>query len=606
MKKVGLKRNVYIILIGILFLAVAVQVTNSQFILKFNKNSTENGILKGIKPSVAQVQTSGKPYCVVYDSSDEFSEKLRTQTENVLGYLKKSIQLFDVRNGVFQAGGCQVVISSLVDMALIGNLDDLALYVKQGGYVFQEVSPMKGDAFYRLYRKLGIVNAGEEREAQGVHLTSNVLLGEENLRIDDPFIVNTVMSVELDQKSRILAKTAGGVPMLWDYSYGKGKFMVFNGTMLQEKINRGLIAGALSLLEPVFVYPIFNSKIVYIDDFPAPIALNVDPAIYEEYQKTRPSFFKDIWWPDMLAIAKKSNVKYTAVLIESYQNRVQPPFESPTDKDSKGLISYGREVLKSGGEIGLHGYNHQSLTTSQEVADAFEYTPWDSIEHMADATKEAVDFAHKAFPSYSMVSYVPPSNVLSPEGREALKKGWPSLAVIASLYPEDSSKLAYVQEYRIADDGILEMPRITSGYVHTNFERWVSANTITTHGIFSHFIHPDDVYSEDRNGGLTWDKMYKSFSEMLDHIEKTYPWLKAKTSAEAAMDMQQELASQVSLSLEGNVMHGRITPFHNQAFFIARMDHKIGKLRGCKVEKIDTNTYLITASTSEFEIELGG
>ena len=52
MNKVGLKRNVYIILIGILLLAVAVQVTNSQFILKFNRNGNENGNLKGLKPAV--------------------------------------------------------------------------------------------------------------------------------------------------------------------------------------------------------------------------------------------------------------------------------------------------------------------------------------------------------------------------------------------------------------------------------------------------------------------------------------------------------------------------------------------------------------------------
>lgn len=606
MNKVRLKRNVYIILIGILLLAAAVQVTNSKLVLQFNRNGTVDGGLKGLKPAVAQVQPSGKPYCVVFDSTDEFSEKLKTQTEYVLGYLKKPARTFDVRSGVFKANGCQVVVSTLVSMELIGNLEELAQYVKQGGYVFQETTPEKGDAFYRLYRKMGIVNAGENLDSQGIHLTSNVLIGEENLLIKDPFIINSMMSVELDKKSRVLAKTADGAPLLWDFTYGQGKFMVFNGTMLQEKLNRGLIAGALSMLEPVFIYPIFNSKIVYLDDFPAPIALKVDPVIYNEYHKTRPSFIKDIWWPDMLALAKKSDVKYTAVLIESYQNRVQPPFESPTDKDSKGLISYGREVLKSGGEIGLHGYNHQSFTISQEVADAFEYTPWGSADDMAEATKEAVDFAYKAFPSYSMVSYVPPSNVLSKEGREALKKSWPSLAVIASLYPEDGSNLAYVQEYSIADDGIVEMPRVTSGYTEGNFQRWLTANTITTHGIFSHFIHPDDVFSPDRSGDLTWDKMYKNFSEMLDRIHQTYPWLRAMTSAEAAFDMEQELASQVTLSMEGNVLHGKITPFHSRTFFIARMENKIGKLHGCKVEKIDTNTYLITANNNEFDIELGG
>ncbi|NOU84527.1 DUF2194 domain-containing protein [Paenibacillus sp. LMG 31460] len=606
MNKVRLKRNVYIILIGILLLAAAVQVTNSQFVLQFNRNGTVDGGLKGLKPAVAQVQPSGKPYCVIFDSTEDFSEELKTQTEYVLGYLKKPVQSIDVRSGVFQANSCQVVVSTVVSMELIGNLEELAQYVKQGGYVFQEATPEKGDAFYQLYRKMGIVNAGGNLNKQGVHLTSNVLIGEKNLIINDPFIMNSMMTVELDRKSRVLAETADGAPLLWDYPYGQGKFMVFNGTMLQEKLNRGLIAGALSMLEPVFVYPIFNSKIVYLDDFPMPIASVIDPIIYNEYHKTRPSFIKDIWWPDMLALAKQSDVKYTGVLIESYQDRVKPPFESPTDKDSKGLISYGREVLKSGGEIGIHGYNHQSFTSSQEVADAFEYKVWSNMDDMVAATKEAVNFAREAFPSYSMVSYVPPSNVLSPEGREALKKGWPTLAVIASLYPEDGSGLAYVQEYSIADDGIVEMPRVTSGYTEGHFQRWLIANAITAHGIFSHFVHPDDAYSKDRSGGLTWEKMYKNFSEMLERVHQTYPWLRAMTSAEAAFDMEQELAGQVTLSMEGNVLRGKIAPFHERAFFILRMENKIGKLHGCKVEKIDTDTYLITANNNEFDIELGG
>ena len=44
---------------------------------------------------------------------------------------------------------------------------------------------------------------------------------------------------------------------------------------------------------------------------------------------------------------------------------------------------------------------------------------------------------------------------------------------------------AYVQEYSIADDGIVEMPRVTSGYTEGDFQRWLNANAITTHGIFS-------------------------------------------------------------------------------------------------------------------------
>ena len=197
-------------------------------------------------------------------------------------------------------------------MGLLGNLDELAQYVAQGGYVFQETTPVKGDAFYRLYRKMGIVNAGGSYDAQGVHLTSNVLIGEENLIIKDSFIVNSMMSVELDKKSKVLAKTVEGAPLFYGSIHTvKASSWCLTGQCCREKLNRGVIAGAISMLEPVFVYPIFNSKIVYLDDFPMPIASVIDPIIYNEYHKTRPAFIKDIWWPDMLALAKQSDVKYT-------------------------------------------------------------------------------------------------------------------------------------------------------------------------------------------------------------------------------------------------------------------------------------------------------
>ncbi|MBD2864244.1 DUF2194 domain-containing protein [Paenibacillus oceani] len=607
--KVKLRRNVYIIIAGVVLLALAIQLTSSEYVLQFSRNEAVQAQAGTWKPEFvdkASLASSGSPYCIAYEGSESYSADIKHQAEQTLIYMKKPFRSFDLNGGTFQPDSCAAVIVATERLELLGG-DGAALagYVENGGYVFLADSPELNDTFYRLYRKLGIVAARSTGLSRGIVLTSNVLIGEKGLVTEDPIIANTSVIVELDDKSRLLAKSTEGIPLLWDYSYGKGKFMVFNGSMMSGKVNRGLLAGALSMLEPDFIYPIFNSKIFYIDDFPAPIPRGIDDDIFRDYRRDIPAFFKEIWWPDMLKVAKRYDVKYTAALIESYNDRVEPPFHAPIDADLKGLLGYGREVLKSGGEIGLHGYNHQSLQRNRIVADWYGYRSWRNPEHMVDSIREAVEFASKAFPDYKMISYVPPSNVLSPEGREALKKGWPGMAVISSLYAIDMEKREYAQEFEVAPDGILEMPRLTSGYYEKPFDRWMMANGITLFGFFSHFIHPDDLLSDDRSNNMSWEELYREFNSMLERLDRVYPWLRHSTSSEAAVDVEEVLTSKVDIRRQGGKISGTIEQLRTEQHFILRTERSIQDVSGCKVRKIDDSAYLVTAVQANFEITLG-
>ncbi|WP_052410239.1 DUF2194 domain-containing protein [Paenibacillus durus] len=603
-----LNTRIYSIIIFIILLAFVMYLTQTQYFQQFshsrhNENLTESWKAEAVSASSPSPQ-SGPPYCLAYVSSDEFSAKVNMQASRTLGYMKKEAVTTDLSKKKLQPSGCAAVILTVRDLSSIGSPEVLTSYAEQGGHVFLTSMPERNDAFYRLYRKLGILNAGNYKDETGVQLRGEVLIGESGLHIDDKFILNTVMQVELDSSVTVHAATSAGMPLLWSVPSGEGSIMVFNGTMLQEKINRGLIAGAISIMMPDFIYPVFNSKVVYIDDWPAPYGSLIDDAIYKTYKLNRQGFFKEIWWPDMLGIAKRNHIKYTAVLIESYQNRVTPPFDSPSDADPNGLISYGREIIKSGGEIGLHGYNHQSLTLDQDTSAAFDYQPWNSVGDMSQSIQEAVSYAKQGFPEYTMFTYVPPSNVLSPEGREAIKAGWKNLSVIASLFPDDAAGVSYVQEFELAKDGIMEMPRVTSGYKSTPFERWAAASVLTANGIFSHFIHPDDVLDAERNKNMNWESMYKTFSEMMSGLNERYPWMRAQTSMEAAIDMKNTLTSRVDLQQEDGSIKGSVKPFENESYFILRTRKKVGSLSGCSADKIGDGIFLITVRKAEFTIQL--
>ncbi len=603
-----LNRNVYLIILCILLLAGAVQVTNSEYFLQFNRNDEMTKEMKDWRPQAADqaaLQRTGSPYCTVYDPNDpnRYYERIHANVRRVLDYMKMPIKESTAEE--LQTDGCAAVILSSSKLEPF-NPAALARYVEDGGYVFITTTPELDDAFYQLYRKMGILNVGGYGTEHSIELTSNVLIGEQGLAIDGDFIQNLSLRVELEAESRVLAKSAEGIPLLWDHAYGQGKFMVFNGTMLQEKTNRGLISGALSMLEPEFIYPIFNSKLLYIDYFPAPIANTFDPALFEAYNRDRVRFFKDIWWPDMLKAAKKYDAEYTAVLMQSYNDKVSPPFNDPIDEDLSGLISYGREVIKSGGEIGLHGFNHQSLVSDRAAADKYGMSAWSNRGYMELAIAESLDFAKQAFPGYRLLSYVPPSHALSPEGREALKKAWPDMAIIASQYAEDASGFSYVQEYEIASDGILELPRITSGYDDLLFMRWAGANALTSLGIFSHVVQPNDVLKAGDSDNQSWESKYDSFTTMLKRLDDTYPWLRPQTSAEAGIEVEKALSRAVDWQREDGLLTGAISPFEGEAYYILRTDKKILSATNCTVDLIDEGTYIVKAVKANFIIRLGG
>jgi hypothetical protein len=600
-----LNARIYAIIAGILLLSVVMFFTHTRYFQQFSHNQELMTQIEDWKnASPAAVKTYGPSFCLIYDSEEAFSVRVSNQVSRVLKDMRKSTVKTDLRTDQPDLSDCAATVITLTDLTLLADPVMLANYVEQGGYLFLANILETGDAFLQLYRNLGILNYGNFKEETGIHLTDEVLLGEAGMKIEDSFITNTVMQVELEPSVNVHATTTSGMPLLWSFNPGKGSIMVFNGTMLQEKINRGLIAGAVSMMIPDFMYPIFNSKLMYIDDWPAPYGSTIDPDIYKIYKMNRQEFFREVWWPDMLKAAKRYGLKYSAVMIETYNDQVVAPFATPDDADPQGLISYGREITKSGGEIGLHGYNHQFLTTDRSISSKYDYLPWPSSSDMTQSVEEALSYFKRSFPNYSLFSYVPPSNVLSPEGREALKVGWDHLAVISSVFAEDSSGASYVQEFEQAKDGIMEMPRITSGYYDGEFERWTAASVLTTYGFYSHFLHPDDVLDSERSLGQNWEDLYESYSRVLSRLQDTYPWLKAKTSTEAAIDMKNLLSSDVELQQDNNKIEGKVSPYQGEATFILRTRKKIGNLSGCTTKQIGEGVILVTVTQSAFTIYL--
>lgn len=543
-------------------------------------------------------------YAIIYDKADDVSVSTKENTEILLQYLKKEYESTE-RKTYTNFNDYSTVIVTFESIADYSQIRDLYYYVNNGGSVIIAQRPYITEKLHEYLELFGIKSYTGFEKTIGMNLLSNILITGEGLEIGEE-ISNHSIKVELFDDVEVHATDSLGIPLVWENNFGQGKVIFSNGQMLREKSSRGIYTGILSLGNESFIYPIINSKVLFIDDFPSPIPTATEKIIYDEYEKETPEFFRDIWWPDMVSISKKYDVTYTGYYIETYKNSTTSLHNNRgNDIDKKNIITYGRELLKLGGEIGLHGFNHQPLAVGKnKMSDRNGYNTWNNIKDMVYGINLAKTTLESVFPNNKIVSYVPPSNIITEEGIEALKEALPDLKIIASVYVGDEED-AYIQEIEIRDDGILNFPRMSYGYIDTNEVEYDLLSSITTFGLISHFLHGDDVLDDERSFGLKWSELAENFEKMMKRIYETLPWIKSETVSEAGADIINYLNQEVVFTYEEDRIIGALNNYKCQGSYILRTHRKVIGSVNCSYELIDDNTYLITNEDAEFIIELG-
>lgn len=543
-------------------------------------------------------------YAIIYEETDDMSISTKENTETLLNYLKKEYN--SVEKGTYtNFYDYSTVIVTFESMDDYAQLLELYYYVYNGGTVIMAQRPYITEELHEYFDLFGIKSYAGFEETVGMKLLSNILITGEGLEISEN-ISNHSIKAELFDDVEVHATDSEGSPLVWENTFGEGKVIFSNGQMLCEKNSRGIYTGILSLGKEWFIYPIINSKVLFIDDFPSPIPTATEEIIYDEYQKGTPEFFRDIWWPDMVSIAKKYDVTYTGYYIETYKDAVTDLENNGGDDiDRQNIITYGRELLKLGGEIGLHGFNHQPLAVGEnEMSARNGYVTWNNIRDMVHGINLVKATLTSVFPNNKIVSYVPPSNIITEEGIEALKEALPDLKIIASVYSGDE-KEAYIQELEIREDGILNFPRMSYGYIDTKEVEYDLLSSLTTFGLISHFLHGDDVLDDERSFGLKWSELAENFEKMMKRIYETIPWIKSETVSEAGAAIINYLQQEIVFTYEEDRIIGALNNYKCQGSYILRTDRKIVDSVNCSYELIDDNIYLITNEDAEFIIELG-
>jgi hypothetical protein len=587
------KRNIAVVFILVFLLGAFFQYNRSDGFIRLSKNT--NVDLMDTEPENSMQDKASLPqdtFLIVYEPTDVRSTFFKHVIEQTAAYEKKKTVAITNTTSIETIDDKYIgVVLATNDLSRIVSLPQVEQYVNHGGTALFlqgiETAPAE------LLPDLGINAMGDMSNTVGIHMEDDFLFGAKGFSMNDPAYVTSANQVILNPSVKLHVSSAEGVPLIWENTAGRGKYVVYNGTDLHTKTNIGLLTSALTRTKADYIYPVAAVKIYCIDDFPAPVPEGNYDKIYNELHMSTADFFRNVWWPEMLANAKKYDVKYTGLIIENYNDKVKGPFNELSGREAKaGLIVYGRELLKSGGELGIHGYNHQSLAPAGYNQENLEYVPWESKADMVESLQELRSYVNGAYPGYEIRAYVPPSNILSSEGKEAVKEAFPSIKVYASLFSGEAEQHGYYQDYKRNEDGTFEIPRVTVGYVPDNITKWEGINVLNYIGIFSHFDHPDELFYEE-SANLSWHDMKKGIEEFLASVQKNYGWLRACTMSEAMEYLNDYFDMDYRVEQTGNEINLYCWNYRRQLDFILRTDKELDKAIGCKVEAIDDHVYLI-------------
>ncbi|MDY6268278.1 MAG: DUF2194 domain-containing protein [Selenomonadaceae bacterium] len=593
------KRHIVLLFLFVMFLGCFFQYARLDGFLHLD--AVQNSSTESETPPQEDVWTGADRvardhYVIIYDPTDVPSMYARHNAEKMLDEQKKSYESHPFYEEEFPIPeNTRGIILATGRLGAIADMQDVLDYVEGGGTVVLLRRPDTQEAIpENVLKAFGIQSIGAEVETPGLHFLTNFVIGAKDQSFEKGKIYSTTAKeMVLTADAELEAESIVGMPLIWKHMYGDGQVYGYNGAERDDKTNEGVLASMIAHCGEDSIYPVVGVKLFFIDDFPAPTPEGDFSKIYDETGLSTADFYRKEWWPWMLANAKRYDLKYTGLIIETYGNQVKGPFhELPGRAARDNLVIYGRELLKAGGELGLHGYNHQSLAPAGYHQDKLGYVPWESEQDMIEAMQELHRYVKSLYPDYEFRVYVPPSDILSPEGYDAVKKAVPTIKIMASLYDGLPSEKAFYQDYKRNDDGSYEIPRISSGYVPDSFMRWSVYSLINHLGVFLHFVHPDEMFYKE-SADKSWADMKDGMTDFLEEIDEHYPWLTPVTASESTkyFDDFFDLDYRVVRAEDHFDLH--CWNHSGEVKFLLRSEKELDHADGCTVDVVDDDVYLI-------------
>ena len=494
---------------------------------------------------------------LVVDSDDAYAVTIAAHARTALGRVRMPYREHDVAGGAalpaLDGYGAVLTAAERIHLFSPPEVARLSAFVDGGGglaVLYRGWNP-------GLAGLLGGVGAENPRYIEGaetIEFTTALMPGGENLRLQPTEASPLELDAAADCNVFAVREDSTGTrrPAAWSCVRGAGRTAFWNGTTLSEKVFRGHLLQTLALVYPGHVRPMAAWTVVHLDDFPSPASNAELEPIWSEAGLTPAEFYARQWYPDMVAIADRTGLRYTSTVIYAYNGLTKPPFRflewinGRVEVDGQ-TIPYSPWIMALDArhsEQALHGYNHQSLVLGL----------WGRRDYMVDALRvarhrwETEDFA--PLPR----TYVPPMNWIDSVGVSALREAFPEVETVAGLYygPYEMGQGREFGPEPWAPE-LYALPRNTAGYILNDPNRLRTLDLLHSVGAWSHFVHPDEMYPNDdreetyRANGLPnpssvgWGGatgMRAEFEHWIGFVDEHYPWLTPLPAAQATDRMR--------------------------------------------------------------------
>ena len=544
---------------------------------------------------------------LVIDSSQEGVSDAESMLDRVLLDMKVPTVTVDLAQGdeIPTLKQYQTMVIAMPNLDPLGeHVLQIMQWVKKGGGVMFAMTPEKTGYLDVIGPQIGIESSAYKYVVtEGITPSEDFMLGGgQTYMFSDPF--KSSLSVALNERAQVEAVSSNGrTPLVWRSSVESGTAVMCN-IGIYVKMVRGFYASAFSLLSSAMAYPVINSAAFYLDDFPSPVPSGNGKYIKRDYNMSISEFYSQVWWPDLVRLAERYGIRFTGVMIENYGDDTKNDPVRQTDNTQ--FEYYGGLLLRQNGEIGYHGYNHQPLVLpNTDYGNEYTYVQWPNRKAIVDSLNELIAFQKTVLPAATSSVYVPPSNILSSEGRQIIGEDVPQIRAIASMaFPPDSS-LEYVQEFGVAADGVVEAPRIVSGsMVNNSYMRLAAVSELNMHYVSSHFMYPDDLLDEDRGAKEGWETYRKGLEDYLDWLEQSAPSIRMQTGTECAAAVQRFSGLTVSMATSDDSWDLHLGNLIDQGWLMFRANNGTpGRVRGGSLTKLTGNLYLLKATSATVHIE---
>jgi hypothetical protein len=416
-------------------------------------------------------------------------------------------------------------------------------YVSKGGKLIQFIRGFSDDlsAIFDIDNKFSPTDVN----IIGLQFIEDFFPGCRELTLTGEDLYDDGLNYAFSKSIRPIAVSTSNIPLLWESSYGKGKTLYWNCTALNTKAFRGFIVASVTRYLEVSARKVIGKSVMFVDDFPSSSwRAKLEPT-FSELGQTDTDFYSKTLLSDLIGFNRDFALRYSTVAVFNYNNIKEQPYTF-LDWDSCIVNENGVDVnvpekmfkillgMPDTFEVGLHGYNHVQLTLEQWVQTYF------MIGALASARDKWMSYS-KNPPTF----YVAPMNEIDQAGFGALRSIFPEINTICTLYESDY-QVGCNREFGLEpwDTTLVDIPRLTSGYYFSSYDRFLAYSTMEAFGIWTHFIHPDDIYSNPTNYpnlpiewirnpfNLSWygestgrDGLYYRFRSELESMDKNFPWI---------------------------------------------------------------------------------